>query len=107
VSETRSGPERVRTQPVKVRVFVRNGTVIDGVAHVHAGAYQRRISDVLNVAPPNFLPITEVTYVDANGEPSTAPCVLVNTADIVMIDTGSDDLATATEQSTALPGSSV
>ena len=61
------GPPRepevaVRTWPVRVKVFARNGAEIDGYAHIHAGAYQRRISDILNVGQLRYLAITDARY---------------------------------------------
>ncbi len=95
--------EEVATRPVPVRVFVRNGMVIDGFAHVHATAYERRVSDVLNVSPPNFLPITDATC-ERDGESFQAETVLVNAGDIVLLVTEAAEARPIGDDSD-LPGS--
>ena len=81
----------VRTQRVPVRVFTRAGAVIQGHAHVKPGAQQRRLSDVLNLSQVRYVAVTEATYSVPGESPVTTACVLVNTADITMVDVDAEE----------------
>jgi hypothetical protein len=85
----------VRTHRVKVKAFVRNGAVIEGNAHIKPGAYQRRVSDVLNLGKMKYIAITDVQYSPPNGDSVTTECVLVNVEDIVMLDVTPDEIPAA------------
>jgi len=76
----------VSTHPVRVKIFVRSGAVIAGLAHIKPGAYQRRVSDVLNLGQVKYIPVTDVEY-RFPGEPAVVTdCMLINVADISMVD---------------------
>lgn len=76
----------VRTHPVRVRVYARNGAVIEGLAHIKPGAYQRRISDVLNLGQVKYIAVTEARYQLPGSEAMESDCILVQSDDIVMLD---------------------
>lgn len=76
----------VRTHPVNVRVFLRDGAMVEGKAHIKPGAYQRRVSDLLNGGKVQFVAITEASYKHENHDAVSSDCVLVNVADVVMLD---------------------
>ena len=76
----------VRTHPVNVRVFLRDGATVEGKAHIKPGAYQRRVSDLLNGGKVQFIAITEATYKPQGGESAASDCVLVNVDDVAMLD---------------------
>ncbi len=78
--------EVVRTHPVRVRVFARNGAVITGLAHIKPGAYQRRVSDVLNMGQVRYVAVTDASYAMPGKDTTLTDCVLVNVDDIVMVD---------------------
>ena len=80
----------VRTEEVPVRVFTRSGGSIDGRAHVKPGAYQRRVSDVLNLGKVKYIAITDATYTVPGETPVSTACVLVNVDDVVMMDVGAE-----------------
>ncbi|MDX1659264.1 MAG: hypothetical protein R3343_10630 [Nitriliruptorales bacterium] len=106
------GPPRdpkavVRTHPVRVRVYARNGAVITGLAHIKPGAYQRRVSDVLNLGQVQYIAITEVSYgFNETGEQETE-CVLVNVDDIVMVDVSPPRPGDEDKREPELPGASL
>jgi len=76
----------VRTHPVNVRVFLRDHATVEGKAHIKPGAYQRRVSDLLNGGKVQFIAITEATYKHGDEPQMSSDCVLVNVADVVMLD---------------------
>ena len=85
--------QRVPTNPQRVRVFLRGGILAEGDAHVKAGAYRQRVSDLLNLQSAPFLPLTNVRY-QAPGTPATTTeAFLVHIPDIVAVDLGQDDVA--------------
>jgi hypothetical protein len=86
------GRAAVRTHAVRVRVFVRNGIVVEGNAHIKPGAYQRRVSDVLNLGKLRYIAITDATYTPQNADPVATECVLINADDIVLLDVTVDEL---------------
>ncbi len=96
----------VRTRPVPVKVFLRNGCVVEGEVQIEDRTYNRRISDVLNISPPNFLPIVDAVY-ECSGERERAETVLVNTADIVMVRAGGEEAGTVGEHDRTLPGTAL
>lgn len=76
----------VQTHPVRVRIFMRNGTRVTGLAHIQPGAYQKRISDVLNLGAVRYIAVTEAMF-EAEGEGKVdTHCMLVNVQDISMVD---------------------
>lgn len=82
--------QRVPTNPQRVRVFLRGGILAEGNAHVKAGAYRQRVSDLLNLQSAPFLPLTDVRY-QAPGTPAThTEAFLVHIPDIVAVDLGED-----------------
>lgn len=94
------------TQPVRVRVYLRSGAVITGLAHIQVGGYQKRLSDVLNMAATNYIPVTEATYTVAGGPDRTTDCILVNVSDISMVDATAASAEDAAKTEPNLPGSS-
>ena len=92
--------QRVPTNPQHVRVFLRGGILAEGDAHVKAGAYRQRVSDLLNLQSAPFLPLTNVRY-QAPGTPAThTEAFLVHIPDIVAVDLGQDDRAGVTADET-------
>jgi len=81
----------VRTHPVRVRVFVRSGATVEGKAHIKPGAYQRRVSDLLNGGKVQYIAITDATYQQPEADGVSSDCVLVNVDDIVMLDAAPAD----------------
>ncbi len=96
----------MRTRPVRVKVFLRNGCIVEGEVQVETRTYNRRISDVLNISPPNFLPISDAVY-EFSGERERAEAVLVNTSDIVMVHAGSEEATSVGERDRTLPGTAL
>ena len=93
--------QRVPTNPQHVRVFLRGGILAEGDAHVKAGAYRQRVSDLLNLQSAPFLPLTNVRY-QAPGTPAThTDAFLVHIPDIVAVDLGQDDRSGVTAADTA------
>ena len=88
--------QRVPTNPQHVRVFLRGGILAEGDAHVKAGAYRQRVSDLLNLQSAPFLPLTNVRY-QAPGTPAThTDAFLVRIPEIVAVDLfGTSDDGTA------------
>ena len=85
--------QRVPTNPQRVRVYLRGGILAEGDAHVKAGAYRQRVSDLLNLQSAPFLPLTNVRY-QAPGTPATETAAfLVHIPDIVAVDLGLDGLS--------------
>ncbi|MFP5308417.1 MAG: hypothetical protein ACLGIR_02435 [Actinomycetes bacterium] len=76
----------VRTRPVRVRLFARNGAAIEGLAHIKPGAYQQRMSDVLNLGQARYIAITDVSYALPGKVAVETDCLLVAVDDIVMVD---------------------
>ncbi|MDQ3931309.1 MAG: hypothetical protein M3252_00495 [Actinomycetota bacterium] len=95
-----------RTRPVHVKVFLRNGCVVEGEVQVETRTYNRRISDVLNISPPNFLPILDAVY-ELSGGRERAETVLVNTSDIVMVHAASEEASAVGERDHTLPGTAL
>ena len=82
--------QRVPTTPQRI--------LAEGDAHVKAGAYRQRVSDLLNLQSAPFLPLTNVRY-QAPGTPATeTEAFLVHIPDIVAVDLGQDDLADIVER---------
>lgn len=84
----------VPTNPVRVRIFLRTGAQIQGLAHIKAGGYQRRISDVLNLGQVKYIAVTEVVFSVEGQSPVRTKCMLVNVEDISLVDAtpaGPDD----------------
>lgn len=96
----------VRTHPVRVRVFARNGALVEGLAHIKPGAYQRRVSDVLNLGQVKYIAVTDASYTVPGGERSDTDCVLVNVEDIVMVDVSPPRDGDADRSEPLLPGAS-
>ncbi|MDQ4130032.1 MAG: hypothetical protein M3133_03430 [Actinomycetota bacterium] len=96
----------MRTRPVRVKVFLRNGCIVEGEVQVETRTYNRRISDVLNISPPNFLPIVDAVY-ELSGERERAETVLVNTSDIVMVHAGGEEATSVGERDRTLPGTAL
>ena len=93
--------QRVPTTPQHVRVFLRGGILAEGDAHVRAGAYRQRVSDLLNLQSAPFLPLTDVRY-QAPGTPAThTDALLVHIPDIVAVDLGVDDRSAVVEEPVA------
>lgn len=77
---------RVKTNPQRVRVFLRGGILAEGDAHVKSGAYRQRISDLLNLQSVPFLPLTDVEYRAPGQSPTRTEVFLVRIPDIVAVD---------------------
>jgi hypothetical protein len=106
------GPPRdpkavVKTHPVRVRVYARNGATIQGLAHIKPGAYQRRVSDVLNLGQVRYIAVTDVEYHLPSQEATRTECVLVNVDDIVMVDVSPPRPGDEHRTEPELPGSSM
>jgi hypothetical protein len=97
----------VRTRPVRVKIYARNGAVIDGLAHIKPGAYQRRISDVLNLGQVKYMAVTDCTYTLPGVEARDSGCILVNTEDIVMLDAAPPRPGDEDKSEPLLPGASM
>lgn len=95
MSEIRSegGSAAVRTQAIQVRIHTRGGAEVVGFAHVKPGAYQRRVSDLLNLGKVKYVPITDAEYTVAGQATIQTGCVLVNIDDVVLMDVGSEDVS--------------
>ncbi len=91
---------------MRVKVFLRNGCVVEGEVQVEDRTYNRRISDVLNISPPNFLLIVDAVY-ERSGEREQAETVLVNTSDIVMVHTDREEARTLGGRDRTLPGTAL
>lgn len=79
---------KVKTDMAPVRIFT-DAMVVEGNAHIKPGSYAGRISDVLNRTHTNFMPITEARYRLMKAEEAeyvSSSCLLVNIADIVLLD---------------------
>lgn len=79
---------KVKTDMTAVRIFT-DAMVVEGNAHIKPGSYAGRVSDVLNRTHTNFLPITEARYRLTKSESTeylSSSCLLVNIADIVLLD---------------------
>lgn len=105
------GPPRdpkavVRTHPVRVRVYARNGATIQGLAHIKPGAYQRRVSDVLNLGQVKYIAVTEARYALPATQEVQTDCLLVNVDDIVMVDVAPPRPGDENKSEPELPGSS-
>ena len=91
---SRSSAAAVRTHAVPVRIFTRTGVEIRGNAHVKPGAYQQRVSDLLNLGKVKYIAITEAEYVMPGEVIHTTECVLLNIDDIVLMDVGGSEAPT-------------
>ncbi len=76
----------VPTNPVRVRMFLRGGAQLSGIAHIKAGGYQRRISDVLNLGQVKYIAVTEVEFNVQGQSPIHTQCMLVNVDEITLVD---------------------
>ncbi len=94
MSEIRSegGNAAVRTQAIQVRIHTRGGAEVVGFAHVKPGAYQRRVSDLLNLGKVKYVPITDAEYTVPGRDTIQTGCVLINIDDVVLMDVGSEDI---------------
>ncbi len=109
---TQQGPARdpkavVQTHPVRVKVYARNGALIEGLAHIKPGAYQRRISDILNLGQMKFMAVTDARYQTPGQGVNESDCVLVNVDDIVMVDTAPPRPGDESREEPLLPGASM
>jgi hypothetical protein len=93
-------------QRAYAEVFLRNGCVVEGEVQIEDRTYNRRISDVLNISPPNFLPVVDAVY-ERSGERERAETVLVNTSDIVMVHAGGEEAGTVGERDRSMPGTAL
>ncbi|HEX9766077.1 MAG TPA: hypothetical protein VGA36_04890 [Nitriliruptorales bacterium] len=105
--QPRDAGAHVKTYAVRVKVYARNGAVIEGLAHIKPGAYQRRISDVLNLGQVKYIAITEARYQIPGAEVSDSDCVLVQVEDIVMMDAQPPRKGDEGKSEPLLPGSSM
>ncbi len=94
---------KVQTNPQRIRVFLRGGILAEGEAHVKAGAYRQRVSDLLNLQSAPFLALTDVRYQAPGTPPSHTDAFLVSIPDIVAVDLfgTSDDGSAVTESISA------
>jgi hypothetical protein len=104
---TRDPKSVVRTRPVRVRLFARNDAVIEGLAHIKPGAYQQRMSDVLNLGQAKYIAVTEVTYALPGQAGVETDCLLVSVSDIVMVDVSPPLPGDEDKTEPTLPGASV
>ena len=92
-----------RTREARVKLFLRDGAMVEGVLHMDSDRFERRVSDLLNVSPPNFVSLTDAVYERA-GERENAETVLVNTSDIVMVHTSAGEARPWSGPDRAMPG---
>lgn len=78
--------QKIRTERERIRVFLRNGITAEGDAHKKPGAYQARISDMLNRDQNSFLVLTDVRYTGLNGLMTRTNAFMVHIDDVVGID---------------------
>jgi hypothetical protein len=101
------GGQAVRTQPVRVKVYVRNGAVVSGLAHLKPGADQARVSDILNRGEIRYIAITDADYAVPGDDAITTDCVLLNVDDIVMVDVAPPQPGDEDRSEPLLPGAPV
>ena len=97
----------VRTHPVRVQVYARNGAVVTGLAHIKPGAYQRRVSDVLNLGQVKYIAVTDASYSLPGHDTTATDCILVNVDDIVLVDVSPPRPGDEDRQEPLLPGASM
>lgn len=91
---------KIPTHPQRIRVFLKGGILAEGDAHVKAGAYRQRVSDLLNLQSAPFLALTNVNYQAPGSSPMHTDAFLVRIPDIVAVDlfgTSDDGTAVAEE----------
>lgn len=77
---------KIPTHPQRIRVFLKGGILAEGDAHVKAGAYRQRVSDLLNMQSAPFLALTNVNYQAPGSSPMHTEAFLVRIPDIVAVD---------------------
>lgn len=77
---------KIPTHPQRIRVFLKGGILAEGDAHVKAGAYRQRVSDLLNLQSAPFLALTNVNYQAPGSSPMHTDAFLVRIPDIVAVD---------------------
>lgn len=94
----------VDTAPVRVTMKMQSGAEVDGYVHVRPDGYQARVSDLLNRANFQYLPVTEATLHRPDGSRHHAGCIIVGTSAIELVvchDEDPEPVAGAIESSTA------
>lgn len=79
---------RVKTEPIKVRVFTAEFE-IEGSAHAKPGGYTGRVTDILNMSKISFLPLTDARYRErkSDGEDMyESECLVVRVDSIEVLD---------------------
>lgn len=79
---------RVKTEPVRVRIFT-SAFEIEGKAHAKSGGYTGRVSDILNMSKISFLPLTDVRYRERAGDGEDiieSDCIVVRIDTIEVLD---------------------
>lgn len=97
---------KIPTHPQRIRVFLKGGILAEGDAHVKAGAYRQRVSDLLNLQSAPFLALTNVNYQAPGSSPMHTDAFLVRIPDIVAVDlfgTSDDGTAVPEEERQAGP----
>lgn len=92
---------KIPTNPQRIRVFLKGGILAEGDAHVKAGAYRQRVSDLLNLQSAPFLALTNVNYQAPGSSPMHTDAFLVRIPEIVAVDlfgTSDDGTAVAEEE---------
>ena len=90
---------KIPTHPQRIRVFLKGGILAEGDAHVKAGAYRQRVSDLLNLQSAPFLALTNVNYQAPGSSPMHTDAFLVRIPDIVAVDLfGTSDDGTPMDQ---------
>lgn len=97
----------IPTHPQRIRVFLKGGILAEGDAHVKAGAYRQRVSDLLNLQSAPFLALTNVNYQAPGSSPMHTDAFLVRIPDIVAVDLfGTSDDGTAVPEDERYQGAS-
>ena len=81
-----SDTNKVPTNPQRIRVFLKGGILAEGDAHVKAGAYRQRVSDLLNLQSAPFLALTNVNYQAPGSSAMHTDAFLVRIPEIVAVD---------------------
>lgn len=79
---------RVKTEPVRVRIFTA-AFEIEGQAHAKSGGYTGRVTDILNMSKISFLPLTDVRYRVRTGDDEDiieSDCIVVRVDTIEVLD---------------------
>ncbi len=96
---------KIPTHPQRIRVFLKGGILAEGDAHVKAGAYRQRVSDLLNLQSAPFLALTNVNYQAPGSSPMHTDAFLVRIPEIVAVDLfGTSDDGTAVAEDERMGG---